>query len=234
MKEPIGHRVAGLPSYVDKLERELLRPVTPEELPRWLRPILTVRAVVSLSTLAAMATGVMAWNVMVERESAEALRAQLVELGSVQATSAALVNPLPAPKDFTALLPVQPPVSEVIAELHRASSSARVVILELQVRPDSATPQHLGQTELGIHLQGSYPAIKNVLRDVLAKTKYCTVRRLSLQRDTDLAHSGGTRPAGHRVLLADLTLVLWTRSLQAIYESPADIEATNAEHGVRP
>ncbi len=83
------------------------------------------------------------------------------------------------PTDFTRRLPPAVQTDPVMSELQRAAAGAGVLLREVQLHPQPATPERLGQTEMTVSLKGRYPKVKQVVGELLSRYSHVTLQRFS-------------------------------------------------------
>lgn len=100
--------------------------------------------------------------------------------------SAELIGDRPSsndpPSDFTHRLPRTPEVRPLLAELERSTAEAGVTFGSFQFQERAATPEQLARTDVTVSLRGSYPNLKRVVLDVLARFPNITVTQWRLRR----------------------------------------------------
>jgi Tfp pilus assembly protein PilO len=100
-----------------------------------------------------------------------------------QALSAYMLPP-ERPQDFTAHLPVSPPMADVMQNLHRACAQAGVVLAGVQATHRPASAQQLARIELTVLLRGPYTGARAALDAVLERHSALTLQRLRMRRTT--------------------------------------------------
>lgn len=85
--------------------------------------------------------------------------------------------------DFVAHLPPAAETPPLLQELQRSTKARAVQLTGVSTSIAEPTAQALGRVAVSVTLQGSYPAIKGVLADALARyEKNLVVQRLAVQR----------------------------------------------------
>lgn len=144
-----------------------------------------------MATLAALLTAPASWWAYGQWQQALALEAEVhrVAGGATSATldpSANLASPnslatMPVP-DFVERLPTFPRMDEFMHALEVAAKQTDVQLLSAQVMPEhqlaSAELQTVG---ISLSLRGSYPGLKRMLGEILARFPEATLTRMSLR-----------------------------------------------------
>jgi hypothetical protein len=135
----------------------------------------------------------------------DALRGRLDQVREQTAASSASLQTLaaPVPPDFTAGLPGEPPVADVVQMLSRACAQAGVTLAGLQATHRPASVAQLGRTELTVLVRGPYPGARAALDAVLQRYPAVTVQRLRMRRTSSPAD-----------LETSATLSVWGRPAQ--------------------
>ena len=101
----------------------------------------------------------------------------------------------------------------VVENFQHTAREAGVTVASLSLRETPAKPDRLGRLELTVMGQGTYPALKQVLAEWLARFPSATVRSQQWRR----VESAGTSSTGSTTVEANWVLSIWTR--------PSGIEA---------
>lgn len=102
--------------------------------------------------------------------------------------------------EFTGRLLSKPQFDAVVSELQRTTSAAGVPLRDLQIRPQPASADRLGRSEISLSFRGSYPQVKRVVSDVLSRFSQVTLQRLAASTG-----ESATEPE------FNLTLNVWSR-----------------------
>lgn len=165
----------------------MMRPAWRQVQHRLRRHLWGVWALATVVALAAALLSGWAW-LQAHRALWSAQAAQTAQAAaSDQALAAAPPAPPPQPADFTQRLPLQPDGPAWLAELRRSSEAQGVRLGSIQLVPHAARTDELARLDVTLGLQGSYPALKQVLADVLARHPNTTLQRWTLQQPTPAA-----------------------------------------------
>lgn len=142
--------------------------------PRPLRRGLGLGGVLSLAALG--------FVLYASHEEKQRLEAELAEL-QAEMDRLAAIRPAPAvPRDFVADLPTTAPAHAFIQHVEREAKALNVRVASIQSGEPRAQGEHLSYVELVLNLQGQYPDIKLLLKQVLERYPGSTVARLSMKR----------------------------------------------------
>lgn len=132
----------------------------------------------ALLLCAAVAACAWRWQSAQELSKAETALAQ----AKVAAATPAVSTPADT-TDFVAHLPPAAETPPLLQELQRSTKARAVQLTGVSTAATDPTAQALGRIAVSVTLQGSYPAIKGVLADALARyEKNLVVQRLAVQR----------------------------------------------------
>jgi hypothetical protein len=125
-----------------------------------------------------------------------------------------------ADTDFTARLPLDASLPDLVQMVQREASPLNVQLQGLQAKAGQAPgPTRLGRSELVLNLRGNYPAVRQVLASTLARYPHVTLPTLRLRR-----------AEGSTEVEATATLSVWTRPLGA---SPSEASLLPSVSGAR-
>jgi Type II secretion system (T2SS), protein M subtype b len=82
--------------------------------------------------------------------------------------------------DFTRTLAAGDPTSAFLLEIDRAAQAAKLSFVSSTIAPASVAAGQLRRTEITVRLRGSYPALKQVFKEVLERFPHATVTLLRL------------------------------------------------------
>jgi Type II secretion system (T2SS), protein M subtype b len=82
--------------------------------------------------------------------------------------------------DFTRTLAAGDPASAFLLEVDRAAQAAKLSFVSSAIAPASVAAGQLRRTEITVRLRGSYPALKQVFKEVLERFPHATVTLLRL------------------------------------------------------
>ncbi|HEX6705224.1 MAG TPA: GspMb/PilO family protein [Albitalea sp.] len=131
-----------------------------------------------------------------------ALDAQLAQAHAATPTRSADA-PVEQP-DFTQSLGPATPPAMVVQELQRACAQAGVVLASLQMQERAASAEQLGRSDFAITLRGAYPAIKQVIKQVVERFPSLAVQRMRMRR-----------AQGPADIESSVTLSLWSAPFAA-------------------
>jgi hypothetical protein len=145
----------------------------------------------------AVAAGTCAWvlehkaTAVSERVSAEAAFATGARLPPNATVEPAV--------DFARSLPSAVPMLQAVARVEEAARAEGLVIGKLAVSQRPASPDALGRAEVSIDMRGSYPAVKTMLRETLARHPSMSAAHLRIRSEPNAA-----------TVDASATLSIWT------------------------
>jgi hypothetical protein len=114
-----------------------------------------------------------------------------------------------AAQDFLADFPQAVQNQIVIDTFQRAAREVGVSVTSLSLRQTPVRPDQLGRLELTVTTQGSYPALKQLLSEWLARFQSATVRSQQWRR----TEPTGPTNASPGIVEANWVLSVWTRPL---------------------
>jgi len=130
-----------------------------------------------------------------------------------------------APIDFVRKFRPAPSMAEVMRSLQRSADDHDVRVARIQSDPHERTASELGQAGVALTLDGTYPAIVSVLRELLDQYPAATLRKIDIERAPPVAQSAAalaTTPpiaastaaaAGQTQAEAHVTLSFWSQPL---------------------
>lgn len=153
----------------------------PLQLPRRPADLAKSPHLLAAALLLCIAVAACAWRWQSAQELSKA------ETALARAKAAAATAPAAsAPSDTTDFVVHLPPSAEtppLLQELQRSTKARAVQLTGVSTAATDPTAQALGRVAVSVTLQGSYPAIKGVLADALARyEKNLVVQRLAVQR----------------------------------------------------
>lgn len=147
----------------------------------------------------------------------ERITRQLASPRYLAESSAQVGEGVPSAKsetDFTRALPSADPHKPALLEIDRAAKAAGVAFLSSTIATPNAAAGQLLRTEITARLRGTYPALKQVIKEVLERFPQATVSRLRLSGGIGAAEGGAQLEA------------VWLLSL---WSAPAGLEPMAAE-----
>jgi hypothetical protein len=123
--------------------------------------------------------------------------------------------------DFVSALPKAMSTAPLLAELDRASSSAGVVLMTTTVAARPPSLDSLGHLDLSARMQGTYPAVKQSLKEVLERFPNATLSSLRTSFATITSGSGNAAGGAVPSIEAATVIRLWVAPAQQIGAAPA-------------
>ncbi|MBT9494372.1 MAG: hypothetical protein IV107_18955 [Paucibacter sp.] len=102
--------------------------------------------------------------------------------GTRDGSSSTSDRALNSPADFVASLGDARDSTALLRELKRLGDEAGVQVSTLSVAQREASFERLGLLELGLNLQGSYPAVMQVLKELHERYPQANIRSLQMRR----------------------------------------------------
>jgi Type II secretion system (T2SS), protein M subtype b len=106
--------------------------------------------------------------------------------------------------DFTHTLAAGDPTSAFLLEIDRAAQAAKLSFVSSTIAPASVAAGQLRRTEITVRLRGSYPALKQVFKEVLERFPHTTVTLLRLSTTGAGAAPDATQGAAEAVWVVSL------------------------------
>jgi hypothetical protein len=123
--------------------------------------------------------------------------------------------------DFVSALPKVVSTAPLLAELDRASSSAGVVLMSTTVAARPPVLDSLGHLDVSARMRGTYPAVKQSLKEVLERFPNATLSSLRASFATITLGAGDAAGGAGPSIEAATVLRLWVTPAQQIGAAPA-------------
>lgn len=130
------------------------------------------------------ALAVFCWRTQIEITRSEQATAALQAKISTELQPELTTQTTTTPNDFVQSLPDAPATVETIKEIQRSCRANGVGLIGFKATPSAVTTEQVSKTTLALDFQGSYINIKQVLRDVSARTPTGVLTNLRLHRLT--------------------------------------------------
>lgn len=160
--------------------------------------VLFICAASAASLAAAFAVLVLHRTRLDVQASSEHIASTQVQFDQAKRTLNNEISPVKASLDFARRLPSTVDARTLLQELGRSVATTTASLTSVQLQERAATFEQLARSEVTVSLRGSYPQLKQVLADVLARFPNVTLAQWRLRRTGQQNEVDAT-----------MTLVLW-------------------------
>lgn len=133
-----------------------------------------------------------------------AARAELARSAARQAQGVGQSSLLPPLQQFRSVLASQDATPTQLRVIHQKAIEAGLSVAQLDVRRQQDSASGVSQLQVSLPLKGSYPALKQFCRVMLAQMPSVSIDQLIIKREQ----------TNSNVVEAQLTLSIWQQSLQ--------------------